>query len=261
MIDVVIAAGHEGGVRNSGATGSTKTWGTAGIPGGPAERDLTPLIADAATVALRDAGFTVERSSAFYRDKLKCKLAVAVHLDGSATRCASGASIGYPIGRPAGSNKPAADAWRDIYSTVWPFKWMPDNFTKNLSGYYGYAWTSTTDAELVLELGELTCPDQHAWLVPRIESGWLGKVVAHWIAQRLGDPDGLVPMPAPFDEAPATVAIAPVLDAIAGIEAMAGSALAATKAATAASAKAVDRAAGLEASVLEARKWLEGLEQ
>lgn len=203
-VDVVIAAGHDGGIRNFGAHGTKLTAGTAGIPGGPSERALTPLIRDAAAEVVRDAGYSVASIGALYDQVYDCKLAVALHLDGSSRPCDSGASIGYPAGTPKGSNRAAAVSWRTAYGRVWPWQWMPDNFTRNLSGYYGYRWTRTADAELVLELGELTCPDQHRWLVQRIQDGWLGQFVGTWITNRLGTKMGYpmyVPKPLDVDEA------------------------------------------------------------
>lgn len=183
--DVVIQAGHQGGYRNHGS-GRVASGGTAGltIP----EQQLTPLVADGAAALLRARGVDVARVSAFYDDTYQCKLAIAVHFDGSGTPCASGASIGYPTGSPPGSNKPTADLWRQVYGKVWPFKWMRDNFTTNLSGYYGYRWTSTNIAELVLEFGEITCKEQNDWLVPRVQDGTLSRVLASFILQALGMP-------------------------------------------------------------------------
>ena len=218
MYDIVIQAGHEGGWRNRGRTGKTRTTGTLGVPGGPTERHLTPIVADHAAAALSAAGYNVKRVSALYPSKLKAKLSVSIHFDGSTTPCASGASIGYPSGKPAGSNQPAAGSWNALYAKVWPFKWMGDNFTRNLRGYYGFGWVSTLDAELVLELGELTCPEQQAWLVERVESGYLGQLIAHWASGRLGGT--VVPMPDP----PATGRSVPV-GRLAGVLASAVAAL------------------------------------
>ena len=185
MIDVVIQAGHEGGHRN----GNKKSTGTSG------EQARNTKVADRATEVLRSHGFTIERVGGVYKQKYDCKLAVSIHFDGSNTPCASGASIGYPVGKPAGSNKPTADLWRKIYSEYIPFNFMRDNFTKNLSGYYGYAYTSTEIAEVLLELGELTCPEDRAWLDTRIENGFLGDLIAYWAAMVLGKP-----IPAPKGE-------------------------------------------------------------
>lgn len=185
MIDVVIQAGHEGGRRNAG-DGSAVTVGTRG------EMDVTPVVADRAAATLRRAGLEVVREDAFYDRRYDCRLSVSLHFDGSSTPCRSGASIGYPPGSPPGSNRPAADAWRRIYGAVWPFRWMPDNFTANLSGYYGYRWTATTVAEILIEFGELTCPDQAAWLHPRIADGRLGDLVARWAMDVLDVPGDVI---------------------------------------------------------------------
>lgn len=178
--DFLIQAGHQGGVRNQGATGSTASWGTSGEP------TLTPQVADAAAEILRAAGYSVIREDAFYDKKYDIKVSVALHFDGSGTPCASGASIGYPPGVPVGSNKPVADLWRNAYYPYFPFKTMKDNFTTNLSGYYGYNWTNTEVAEFLIEFGELTCPEQREWLKARVEDKYLAKMVAHVLEKAIG---------------------------------------------------------------------------
>lgn len=190
---VLIQAGHEGGARNSGSTGSAPSTGTNGttVP----ERQMTPIVADTAALVLVENGITVVREDAFYDKEYEVDLAVSLHFDGSSRPGSSGASIGYPAGVPAGSNKPTADLWRSIYEQYWPFEWMPDNFTPNLRGYYGYRWTSTSIAELLIEFGEITDPVQDEWLQPRL--AWLGQLVAHFASEALGL--DVVPDPGPFD--------------------------------------------------------------
>ena len=46
-----------------------------------------------------------------------------------------------------------------------PRKFMADNYTKNLSGYYAYSRVSSSDFEGVLEMIELSCPDQERKLL------------------------------------------------------------------------------------------------
>lgn len=184
--DVLIQAGHEGRIPEDG-----KPLGAAGEF--LTRITSTPVVADAATNRLRQAGISVIRANA---DDLvgpyNVTIAIFIHFDGSVIECGSGASIGYNDQ----SDKPAADAWKTLYSKYWPFKWMDDNFTPGLRGYYGFAFTTTSDAELVLELGEITCPAQEAWLAPRRE--WLGDLIAHFVSQRIGK--GNIPDPGSFGE-------------------------------------------------------------
>lgn len=195
MSQVLIQAGHEGGRRNDGS-GTAPTTGAGGIA--RPEREMTPIVADRATEVLRDHGITVERVDALFERSYSVDLAIFVHFDGSSRPCASGASIGYPLGIPAGSNQPTADLWRSIYEDYWPYQWMPDNFTPNLRGYYGYRYTSTRVAEVLLELGEISCPEQDAWIQPRTE--WLGDVVAYFASEAIGA--HAVPQPDPWGEDP-----------------------------------------------------------
>jgi hypothetical protein len=169
--DVLIQAGHEG--RTTGATGAESQWGS--------ELEWTPIVADEATRILREAGINVIRENAYLdSEKYKVNLAIFIHFDSAKPPCDSGASIGYDDI----TDKRAADEWKALYSEYWSFKWMDDNFTSNLRNYYGYKYTVTSDAELVLELGELTCKEQALWLKPRLK--WLGSLLAYFISKRLG---------------------------------------------------------------------------
>lgn len=179
--DVFIQAGHEG--RTSGATGAESQWGK--------EIEWTPQVADAATKILRQAGVSVIREDAFLSGDYEVALAVFLHFDGGAPPCGSGASVGF--NDP--SDSPAAQEWKALYGKYWPFRWMNDNFTTNLSHYYGFGYTYTTDSEFVIEFGELTCEKQAKWLKPRL--AWLGALLAHFLSQRLGKGD--VPDPGPYE--------------------------------------------------------------
>jgi len=180
--DVLISAGHEGRPESCARFPRHKcNLGTAG------ERQLTPQVADEAARILRAAGLTVARLPADFEDQYAVGAAVFIHFDGNESPCHSSASIGYHTP----NDKPAADAWRALYSKYWHFGFQPDNFTTNLSGYYGFRQVHASDSALVIELGELTCPAQRAWLEPRIK--WEGALLAHFLSRRIGK--GSVPAP------------------------------------------------------------------
>jgi hypothetical protein len=155
------------------------------------EIDWTPIVADEATAILRAAGVSVVREKAEFSGRYNVVIALFIHFDGSERPCTSGASIGYDHS----SDKPAADEWKELYSQYWPFTWMADNFTSNLSHYYGFGFARTEDAELVLELGEIGCLEQAEWMKPRLR--WLGKLIAHFVSKRINKGD--VPNPGPFE--------------------------------------------------------------
>ncbi len=167
--DIFIQAGHEG--RTKGSTGAQSKYGK--------EIEWTPIVSDEATRLLREAGYTVIRANADRRRKSQVQLAISIHFDGSATPCRTGASIGYDDP----TDKPAADAWRKLYQKHFQYRWMPDNFTKNLKHYYNYHYTITSDAELLLELGDITCKEQALWLKPRLKK--LGALVAYFASERV----------------------------------------------------------------------------
>lgn len=183
--DVLIGAGHEG--RPASCARFPKRACNLGTAG---ERERTPLVADEAARVLRAAGVNVIRVPADFDGRYDVRSAVFIHYDGNAKPCSSGASIGYHHS----SDQPAAAAWKALYSKYFRFGFQPDNFTKNLRNYYGFRQVSASDSALVLELGELTCPAQRAWLEPRVT--WEGRLIAHFISLRIGK--GNVPDPGPM---------------------------------------------------------------
>lgn len=183
--DVLISAGHEG--RPASCAHFPQHHCNLGANG---ERAWTPIVADAAASVLRRHGVTVARLPADFADKYRVDAAVFIHFDGSAPPCKSGASIGYAHRRDA----VAARAWRQLYGTYWPYGFQPDNFTEGLRNYYAFRQVDAGDASLVLELGEITCPAQRAWLAPRLQ--WEGALLAYFLSRLIGK--GNVPSPAAY---------------------------------------------------------------
>lgn len=171
--DVLISAGHEG--RPASCAHFPQHHCNLGAAG---EREWTPIVADAATKILRSEGFTVARLPADFAGQYKVKAAVFIHFDGSNPPCRSSASIGYADQRDAA----AAKAWRKLYGAYWPFGFQPDNFTAGLRGYYAFKQVDAADGSLVLELGEITCPAQHAWLAEHLQ--WEGALLAAFLRRQ-----------------------------------------------------------------------------
>jgi hypothetical protein len=182
--DVLVSAGHEG--RPASCTQFPQHHCNLGASG---ERDWTPIVADAATRILRRHGVSVAREPADFSGTYDVTAAVFIHFDGSAPPCASGASIGYH--RKA--DRQTAKAWRSLYGGYFPFAFRPDDFTTGLRNYYAFSQVHATVGSLVLELGEITCPSQRAWLAPRLE--WAGALIAYFLSERIGK--GNVPAPGP----------------------------------------------------------------
>lgn len=185
VVDVVISAGHEG--RPESCARFPKHHCNLGTAG---ERQSTPIVADAATRVLRAHGVSVARLPADFDGTYDAGAAIFIHFDGNDAPCSTGASIGYH----RASDAPAAAAWRALYAKYFPFRFMPDDFTKNLEDYYGFRQVRGRNGALVIELGELTCPAQKAWLEPRLE--WEGELIAYFVSQRIGK--GGVPDPGAF---------------------------------------------------------------
>ncbi len=180
--DVLISAGHEG--RPASCAHFPQHHCNLGAQG---ERAWTPVVADAATRILRRHGVTVARLPADFEGTYRVGAAVFIHFDGSDPPCGSTASIGYAYQADAS----AAAAWRTLYGSYWPYGFQPSNFTAGLREYYAYRQVDASDASMVLELGEITCPVQHAWLEPRLH--WEGALLAYFLSKLVGK--GNVPNP------------------------------------------------------------------
>jgi len=168
-ISVVIQAGHEG--RTCGNTGAEcKNF---------REEEWNIIVANEAAKQLQAWGIDVKRVPADISLQ-RAKIAVAIHFDGAKRICHSGASVGYPDNN---ASKMFAQKWKKLYGHYYPFKWHPDNFTNNLKHYYAYTWIHA-DKFVVLELGEITCPKQTAWLRPRLKK--IGRLIAYTVATELG---------------------------------------------------------------------------
>ncbi|PZR56762.1 MAG: hypothetical protein DLM50_07410 [Candidatus Meridianibacter frigidus] len=171
---VLIGAGHQGRPQSCKFFPSHKcNLGAAG------ERELTPLVADEAAKILRAQGVSLVRVPADFSQHYRVQEAVFLHFDGAQPPCSSRASIGYARQQ----DEAAARNWRQLYGGYWPFGFHRDNFTANLSGYYGFRQVQASDAALVIEFGELSCLPQRAWLHANIKK--LGELVAQFLQARL----------------------------------------------------------------------------
>ncbi|MBV8531755.1 MAG: hypothetical protein JO104_10590 [Candidatus Eremiobacteraeota bacterium] len=189
--DVLISAGHEG--RPASCAHFPQHRCNLGANG---ERVWTPVVADAATQILRRHGVRVVRLPADFSGTYDVDAAVFIHFDGSDPPCRSSASIGYPQKGDAA----AARAWRELYGRYWPYGFQADNFTVGLRDYYAYRQVDGRVGTLVLELGEITCARQHAWLAPRLQ--WEGAILAYFLSELTGH--GSVPNPGPYRQAAST---------------------------------------------------------
>ncbi|MBW1942621.1 MAG: hypothetical protein JRJ51_07285 [Deltaproteobacteria bacterium] len=177
--DIFIQAGHKN--RTSGATGAVNN--RVGI----SELEDLNTITSTAVGILRGAGVTVIHEDATLQDTYKVAVAVFCHFDGNSDSRHQKASVGYDDP----TDKPAASAWKTEYGKIWPYGFHSDNFTSNLSGYYGFKYTRTTDAEFVIEFGTISNDEAAQWIKDRLV--YLGGFLAWFLSKRIGK--GNVPKP------------------------------------------------------------------
>jgi hypothetical protein len=197
--DVVIQAGHED-------TPDSMTGGSGPLG---KEIDWTPVVANEAVRVLKAAGVNAIKETAYIkvtRQHYRCKLALFIHFDAPDSGEA-GPSVGYEHS----SDAAAAQEWKALYREFFPFNetWLRDNATRNEQYYYGFKYTATSDAEFVVELGDLTSLRQAQWLKPRLE--WLGQLLAYFVSHRIGK--GGLQKPAAFEGGGAAPARAAAMDA------------------------------------------------
>ena len=166
---VFIQEGHVG--RLTGNIGS--------VHRGIKEMDWNHLVGEEVQRILEKEGIDVATSGARI-PVTNATIAVALHFDGSEKPCSTGASIGHD---GSYASRSMARRWKQEYSSFFPFKWHRDNFTPNLSDYYGFSRVSTTKGFLVLELGEITCDEQMDWLKPKLNQ--VASKIAHFIIKEL----------------------------------------------------------------------------
>ena len=176
--DVLVSAGHEG--RPASCARYPKRVCNLGASG---ERAWTPIVADEVTRVLRAHGVRVVRVPADFDGAYVADAAVFIHFDGATKPCSSGASIGYHLA----AYRRAALQWRAVYARYFPFQFEPDDFTVGLRDYYAYKQVKARRAALVLELGEVTCPAQRAWLAPRLRG--VADVLAYYLSRLIGKGD------------------------------------------------------------------------
>ena len=169
-VDFLISAGHEG--RPASCKAFPDHHCNLGAAG---ERAWTPVVANEATRVLRSAGYSVAREPADFGGSYDVIAAVFIHFDGSTAPCSSGASIGYP----SAADRALAQRWHALYARSFPFSFQPDNFTDGLRNYYAYRQVHARKGALVLELGELSCPAQRAWLAGHLRSD--GALIAQFL--------------------------------------------------------------------------------
>ena len=153
---VLLQAGHEGRIK--GNIGS--------MNGDLKEVDWNILVTKEIEKELKKHNIDVTRVAADIPIS-NARIAISIHFDGTEKPCSTGASIGYDTNHI--QSKDMAKRWKNIYKEYFPFKWHSDNFTKNLSDYYGFRRVNTEKGFLVLELGEMTCDKQIEWLEPRLD--------------------------------------------------------------------------------------------
>jgi hypothetical protein len=177
-VDVVVQAGHEGRPASC-APNHVRACNIGASSAAGREILWTPVIADAAAATLRAAGLRVARRPADYPAHDVARAAIYIHLDGSETACASGASVGFPATSPHAF----AAAWERAYGRfATPIRFAGENISSNEAHYYGFRKVDAP-RKLLIEYGEITCPAQAAWLRPRLRE--LGVFTARFLLEQL----------------------------------------------------------------------------
>lgn len=159
--DVVLQIGHF--PRTSGVTGGQGVQ-RAYLSGYPinrvTEQDYASLIVLGVAKYLSGKNVPVLVVPADdYPAGLKSKIFLSFHTDSAAPPCRVNASVGYDDSGDARGMHLIAYALASSRGLD-AENFMRDNYTKNLQHYYGLGRATTSLFEGILEMGELSCPDQ-----------------------------------------------------------------------------------------------------
>jgi hypothetical protein len=101
-----------------------------------------------------------------YTPHLKSKIFLALHTDAAQKQCAVGPSVAYQkVGDATGMHAIALAVAITLSKDA--EKFMNDNYTRDEAGYYAFKQFNTTGFKGLLEMSELTCPDQEKVLLER----------------------------------------------------------------------------------------------
>lgn len=154
--DVILQPGHFW--RTSGATGTEGQH--------VSERNLVALIVKDTARLLRAEGHSVLVIGAdgFNKEGLRTKVFLALHADGNDNPCSSAPSMGYDDDSDLlGVHSIGYGLSQALGYSYEQF--MDDGFVPSLTNYYTFKHIRTSRFEGILELGELTCPDEEVLLV------------------------------------------------------------------------------------------------
>lgn len=152
MAHIVVQMGHC--FRRTGATGTHREQEFAKAIGTRLERRL---LDDGHRVSLIGADDAVPKADAF----------VALHCDGSSNRSRRGFSVGYPDDKGA----VLARVWKASHLRAgYPGPNLPDNYTDNLAGYYGFRKAAGTPYRFLAEHATTTNPDDEHWLETHLDA-------------------------------------------------------------------------------------------
>ena len=126
---------------------------------------------------------------------------IALHHDGSDNPAVNRPSVGYPPS--SATSKGFAQVWKKRYGTIaGALDFRNDNYTRALSGYYGFSWTysGTADFKVVVEFEFITADERVSWLYKnrnRLASELIASVYEYYGVSVPKSLFGSAPAPAP----------------------------------------------------------------
>jgi N-acetylmuramoyl-L-alanine amidase len=132
------------------------------------EQDLATAIANELAALFRaDGRFEPIVVPGDIPDGIRVEAALFLHGDGSQNQSVSGYCFGYPQHMV---NKELADRIAVEFDKIpgHPPR-RTDNYTRNLSGYYGFSRVLTNGPEVLIEHGFLTNPAERLWLFANVK--------------------------------------------------------------------------------------------
>jgi hypothetical protein len=146
---------------------------TVGVTGGQgkyvSEQEIAARVVDQLSIESKKRGLSVAVIPADdFSKPLQAKIFLALHTDASNFPCSVGPSLGYSSDGDAVGMHGIAVALA-LTLGIDPEKFMRDNYTANLRGYYAFKSLITKQFKGLLEMSELTCPAQEDILLSRAD--------------------------------------------------------------------------------------------
>jgi hypothetical protein len=167
---------------------------TGAMGGGVTETEVNMTIAELTAEILKEKGITVELLPATIPEHYWADVFVAIHADGHEDQYKTGFKASSPRRDYSGKSGNLLKSIRTSYADATGFMWDEETITRNMRGYYAFAWWRYDHAvhpmttSVILETGFLTSPGDREIIVdqPQLSAeGLANGILAYLTTEKL----------------------------------------------------------------------------